>query len=238
MSELKEVWDLFDKDYRHRGTFVRGNGLIPDGLYHKTVEVIPTDMEGNLLLTRRSMRKKSGAGQLEFPAGSVISGETEEEAALRELKEETGLQPSKIFFLQRARMKGIIRYTYLAYIPDITTTQITCPPAEVMGYRIVSFHQWAELLTTQEYNGFRLNCYNKTFMENMEKLVNRYASEKEEAAAAAAASSQRAPLSQSKGLGTKKPRHLDTRCYETDPIAQPEADPDWEPNFEQGDDGT
>ena len=233
MPELKEVWDLFDKDYRPRGTFIRGNGLIPDGLYHKTVEIIPTDMEGNLLLTRRSMHKKSGAGQLEFPAGSVISGETEEEAALRELKEETGLQPKKIFFLQRARMKGVIRYTYLAYIPDIITAQIKCPPVEVMGYRFVSFKQWAELLTTQEYNAFRLSCYNKSFMENMEKLVNRYTAEKAEETAAA----QKAPLTPSSRLGTKKPRHLDHRCYETDPITQPEADPDWEPDFEQGDDG-
>lgn len=232
MPETREVWDLYDKEYNKRGTFIRGKGMIPDGLYHKTVEIIPTDMEGNLLLTRRSMRKKSGAGQLEFPAGSVISGETEEDAVLRELAEETGLRPKKIYFMQRARMKGVIRYTYLAYIPDLIISEIKCPPEEVSDYRFATFQQWAELLTTQEYNGFRTSCYTKPFMDTLKDLVNRYAAENTEHK-----KTERAPLSQNTGLRAKAPKHLDKRCYETDPLPPPEF-PDWPPIFEQGDDGT
>lgn len=230
MSQHKEAWDLYDKNYKKCGTFIRGKGLIPDGLYHKTVEIIPTDMEGNLLLLRRSQYKKSGAGQLEFPAGSVISGETEEDAALRELREETGLRPQKIYFMQRARMKGIIRYTYLAYIPALMTDTITCPPQEVMGYRFVDFQQWKELLTTQEYNGFRVACYTSELINNLEKLVNRY---KEDALPIA---KERSELTRSSGLGSKKPRHLDPRCYEKE-VPVPTGCEEWEPDWEQGDDG-
>lgn len=231
MSELKETWDLFDKDMNHRGIFIRGNGTIPPDLYHKTVEVIPTDMEGNLLLTRRSMFKKIGGGQLEFPSGSVLAGETEDQAVSRELMEETGLQAKKVYFLQKARMKGIIRYTYVAYVPDLMTTEIIFPPAEVMGYRFATFKQWQALLTTDDYNRFRTNLYNLKFMDTLEKLVNKYAHE--------AAPKAHKPLKPSEGLlRTKTPRHLDKRCYEADEVVLPQEMPEeLEPLIEQGDDG-
>ena len=193
----QEVWDLFDKDLNFRGTFIRGNGYIPADLYHKTVEVIPTDMEGNLLLTRRAMTKRIAAGQLEFPAGSVISGETEENAAVRELEEETGLRAKKIYFMQRARSKGIIRYTYVAYIPDLMTTYINYAKDEVMGYRFATFQQWQALLTTQEYNQFRTACYTPQFMQALKSLVNRYAKE--------AKQKEKPPLKASSGLCGKSP---------------------------------
>lgn len=43
-----------------------------------------------LVLTRRSARLKNHAGQWAFPGGSMDSGETPEQAALRELEEEVG----------------------------------------------------------------------------------------------------------------------------------------------------
>lgn len=232
MSEV-EIWRLYDKNMNFVCNFTRGAGKIPDGLYHKTVEVIPTDMEGNLLLTRRSLRKRFGGGTLEFPAGSVISTESEVEAACRELKEETGLTAVKLFFVQKARMKGMIRYTYIAYIPDMKKCNISYPKEEVMGYRFVTFDQWMELLTTDEFNSLRTSCYNQRLYDSVKKVVMRHADE---------ADQEEAPkpyheMPVSSGLATKKPRHLDLRCYD-DSDDYPNLPDNWEPTIEEGDDKT
>lgn len=230
-----ETWDLFDKNNNFKGTFIRGNGMIPQGLYHKTVEVIPSDMQGNMLLTQRSMRKKSGGGQYEFPAGSVISGETEQQAAVRELKEETGLRPSKLYLLQIARSPGIIRYTYLAYIPNLMDKKIVYPPEEVMGHMIVDYDTWMTMLTTDQYNHFRTNSYNAKLYATVKKLVHTYAQEKApETDFQTPQSSQPRTLVAANKLKSKVHLTDEERYRETD---EPEL-PNGEPSVEQGDDGT
>ena len=233
-DENKEIWDLYDADEKPKGTFVRGKGQIPDGLYHKTVEVIPTDMEGHILLTRRSMNKKRGAGLLEFPSGSVISGEKEEQTAVRELNEETGLRPKKIYLLQKTRSKGIIRYTYLAYIPDMMRSCIRYSEDEVMGHLFVNYDKWLHLVASPGYNQDRLRGYGPKLFTLVRELTNKYAKPEEEAVPHKA---PKAPLRRSETLSSgKAPKHLDERCYQKDDfVPEPE---DLEPEIEEGDDGT
>jgi 8-oxo-dGTP pyrophosphatase MutT (NUDIX family) len=50
--------------------------------------------EPTVLLTLRSARLNSHAGQVSFPGGRMEAGETPEQAALREAKEEVGLDPA------------------------------------------------------------------------------------------------------------------------------------------------
>lgn len=229
MTNNQEVWDLYDKDLNHKGTFIKGKGRIPDGYYHKTVEVIPTDMMGNIMLTRRSMFKKRGAGLLEFPAGSVLAGEKEEKAALRELLEETGLQAKELVFLQRVRTKGLIRYTYLAHIPNMTTAEINCPPEEVMGYVFVNFEQWQSLITTSEYNVSRAFYSDKLF-DMINKLVNKYTSANE---VRKQTQNARQPTLRRAQVLTNNPKNLDNSYFETNTC----HDDELEPSFERGDDG-
>lgn len=205
--ENKEIWDLYDKDLNFVKPFVRGSGFIPRGLYHKAVEIIPTDMKGHLLLTRRSLRKRIGGGCLEFPAGSVISGETEKDAAIRELREETGLQATKLFFLRRVRTNGIIRYIYLACIPDLLEHDIDYDPQEVMGYQFVSFDRWLALLTTGEYNVVRTNCYDEKLFATVKKLVMQDAPENPDDTP-----KPRVALTQRNTLATKTLKQPDRHC--------------------------
>ena len=231
----QEVWDLFDKDYKFVRKFVAGKGsVIPDDLYHKCVEVIPTDMEGHLLVTQRAMKKRSAPGLWEFPAGSVLAGESEEAASVRELKEETGLRPKKLYFIQRARMRGVIRYIYIAYIPELTTALLNLPPDEVMDARLINYDEWMALVTTSDYNHFRTNAYNIKFYETLKVIVNKYA---DEAQLTTSENVSQKPFVRSNGLKNKKPKHLDKRCYEENET-YPLGYEDWEPPVEQGDDGT
>lgn len=221
----EEIWDLYDKEMNFIRTFVRGSGFIPRGLYHKAVEVIPTDMKGHLLLTRRSLRKRIGGGCLEFPAGSVISGETEKAAALRELWEETGLKATKLYYLRRVGTNGIIRYIYLACIPDMLERDICYDPQEVMGYQFVSYDRWLSLLTTDEYNVVRTNCYDEKLFATVKTLVQQNVADEPEVSP-----KPRATMTQRKSLATKTLKQPDKRCFgDTDDNLDI-------PDLEQGDD--
>ncbi len=59
------------------------------------VVILPIDRNGNILLVRQ-FRHAVNKELLELPAGSMDPGETPEEAASRELREETGFRPGKL----------------------------------------------------------------------------------------------------------------------------------------------
>lgn len=138
-----EFWDLYDLKMNRVGKIRRG-AQIPGGLYHLCVEVIPTDMKGHILITQRSLGKKFGAGKYEFPAGSVMSEESAAVAALRELREETGLNASKLMLFQtektpyKSDTSGIIRNTYVALVEDLTERQVTLQVSETINYKIIT----------------------------------------------------------------------------------------------------
>ena len=56
------------------------------------VVIIMTDETGERILLNREFRMAAGMWVINFPAGLIDAGETPEEAATRELREETGLE--------------------------------------------------------------------------------------------------------------------------------------------------
>jgi 8-oxo-dGTP pyrophosphatase MutT (NUDIX family) len=63
--------------------------------------MFPAEAQVHLLLTVRSSRLPSHAGQISLPGGAVESGEVIEGAALREAHEETGVDPAAVRLLGR-----------------------------------------------------------------------------------------------------------------------------------------
>jgi 8-oxo-dGTP diphosphatase len=56
-----------------------------------SVRAVIYDKQGRLLLLKRSMKSKNYPGKWEFPGGKVDPGERFDDAMLREVREETGL---------------------------------------------------------------------------------------------------------------------------------------------------
>ncbi|MEI6025942.1 MAG: CoA pyrophosphatase [Betaproteobacteria bacterium] len=79
------------------GVTQEGHGAGVEGLPHHT-EWSPAPA---LLLTRRASGLRSHAGQWALPGGRMDEGETPEQAALRELREEIGLRPGPSAVLGR-----------------------------------------------------------------------------------------------------------------------------------------
>jgi ADP-ribose pyrophosphatase len=90
--------------YRGRAIHVRVDSVVKPNEKETTREVVehvdcvvilPVDAKGNILLVRQ-YRHAVDRELLELPAGSIDPGETPEQAATRELQEETGFKPGRL----------------------------------------------------------------------------------------------------------------------------------------------
>lgn len=86
-----EKWDLYTR-YREKSGLecIRGEQF-PDGLCHLTVHVWIRNSRGEYLISRRSASRPTFALMWECVGGAVTRGESSLEGALREVKEEVGL---------------------------------------------------------------------------------------------------------------------------------------------------
>ena len=156
---MEEYWDLFREE---DGTFervIRRGQKVPRNHYHKTVEVAVTDGTGHLLVTRRALTKRTGPGKYEFPAGSVQAGETPQEAAGRELFEETGLRSEQFTLLSEGYIPGMRRYLFVTVMPDLLSRELVLQPEETIGYAFVTYRRWRKMLIDGSYDASRLEMY-------------------------------------------------------------------------------
>lgn len=92
-----EIWDLYDENREFLGReHVRGEQLPIDG-YHLVVHVWIRNSKGEYLISQRSANRPTCPLMWECVDGSVIKGEDSLQGAIREAKEEVGvdLSPEK-----------------------------------------------------------------------------------------------------------------------------------------------
>ena len=86
-----ELWDLYTEDRKLTGlTHVRGEE-IPKGYYHLTVHVWLRNSKGEYLISQRAASRPTFPLMWETVGGAVLAGEDSLTAAIREVKEEVGL---------------------------------------------------------------------------------------------------------------------------------------------------
>ena len=86
-----ELWDLYGKNRKKTGlVHKRGEPLPKDG-YHLTVHVWIRREDGKFLISQRSRNKSTYPLYWECVGGSVLAGEDSLQGAIRETKEEIGI---------------------------------------------------------------------------------------------------------------------------------------------------
>ncbi len=107
MDDLTEKHISSEQQYRGRIIKVRVDEVeLPSGMksYREVVEhpgavaVIGKNEQGQLIFVKQ-FRYPTGQALLEIPAGKLDPGETPEDCAIREMKEETGYRPGKLQLL-------------------------------------------------------------------------------------------------------------------------------------------
>ena len=118
-QETPELWDLYTKDKQISGkSHTRGVWPIPDGYYHMIVHVWIRNSKGEYSMSQRAATRPSHPLEWECVGGSVLKGETSLQAAIREIKEEIGLDLTNsdgrlIFSQLRDRIKKPNNVGYL-----------------------------------------------------------------------------------------------------------------------------
>ena len=140
-----ELWDLYNEQGQKTGeTWERSRALeIPEDRYHIVCDVLIRHQDGEFLLTLRDPEKDIYPGCLEASAGgSALAGETPEEAARREMLEETGLTADRLELIGttvRPHSHSVI-YAYLAIV-NCEKDSVRLQPGETVDY------QWVDVLT-------------------------------------------------------------------------------------------
>ncbi len=139
-------------------TIIRGEE-IPADCYHIVVNIMTVNSKGEILLTQRAP-EKSSPGCWETTGGSKRCGETERQAAVRELFEETGIRQNEddmIFCGCRRVRKWILTY-YLTFA-DEPETGIVLQKGETSAYRWVTPEQFLHIAATGAFNGAEAPVY-------------------------------------------------------------------------------
>lgn len=130
-----ELWDLYNEKRELTGkTHIRGE-KVPHGFYHLVVHVWIRNSKGEYLISQRSADRPTFPLMWECVGGSAVAGEDSLTAALREAKEEVGIDLSadcgKIRYSVVGRIVNGVKFTDIVdvwvfeYNGDIDLTNAT-----------------------------------------------------------------------------------------------------------------
>ena len=149
---MAEYWDLFDEERRPLGRTVVRGGMEPmNNEYHIVVMIVTMNSHGQILCTLRSPDKTSYPNVWELTAGSALAGEDSYSAAVRELREETGIvaQEGELKFLMTVKEStAFIDCYFLRH--DAEISELTLQEGETVDARWVSRSEFENLIARKK----------------------------------------------------------------------------------------
>ncbi len=139
-------------------THIRGEKLTEEE-FHIVVDILSVNKDGKILITKRHPDKPFG-GRWEISGGSVISGETSLQGAVRELYEETGLT---VRADELAYCGTIVRtpsgclHDFYLYKGDFSEKDITLQECETVDFRLVTPDELYKMARDGEFLDFVYN---------------------------------------------------------------------------------
>ena len=135
-----EVWDAYNKEFEkiEGMTLIRGE-TIPDGVYHLVSDVIVRHADGTYLLMQRDSRKHFGGMWEATAGGSALTREGPLACAIRELREETGIESEALTEVGRVvNDHNHTLYVEFLCVTDCEKEQVTLQEGETSAFRWVT----------------------------------------------------------------------------------------------------
>lgn len=158
-----EYWDVYDKKGKWKRRVIKKGERLKNDEYHIIVEGWIWRDDGNFIIQRRALDKKSFAGMWYCSAGgSVISRETPKEGMVREFKEELGIDISEdeLSLKRIITERNTIFYIYLVR-KNISLDEITLQEEEVMDVDLADPSKIKKMVEDKTFIG--LDYYEKFF---------------------------------------------------------------------------
>lgn len=180
-----EKWDLYTKYRENTGKeHIRGKEL-PDGYYHLVVHVWIRNSKGEYLISQRAADRPAFPLMWECVGGSVIKGESSIEGAIRETKEEVGVnllpeQGELLFSKLRGEIDGkkfndimdvwLFNYDGEFSLKDATTAEVAdCRWMKTDEIR--KLYDMGEFVNTLDYFFCAFNTYKQDYSSIIGSIV-------------------------------------------------------------------
>jgi 8-oxo-dGTP pyrophosphatase MutT (NUDIX family) len=146
-----ELWDAYREDGTPAGrNLVRGEA-IPDGLFHLVSEIVVRHEDGTFLLMQRDLKKTNFPGLYVASAGgSAVVGERPYDTAIRELREETGIEALELEEIYKCKSKDTIYYGYLCKT-NCDKASITLQEGETISYLWLTKEEFFKFIESDKY---------------------------------------------------------------------------------------
>ncbi len=167
---MKELWDIYDNNKAKTGIVKERGSSMENGQYHLVALIWIKGFNGKYLISKRSSQV-DGAGKWQPTGGSVISGESSIDGAIREVKEEIGLNASadkmKLF---TSKFVGedcgwIADYWHL--YDDINIQDVICQEEEVADVMWASIDEIKDLIKKDQFFHGDLHLGELDIMDDM-----------------------------------------------------------------------
>ena len=155
-----EIWDLYDEHGKLTGKdHIRGE-KVPDGYFHLVVHVWIKNSKGEYLIAQRAADRPTFPLMWECVGGSVTKGENGLQGAVREVKEEVGIDLSPadgklVFSRVRKHFNDIFEVWLFDYDGDIdlknATTAEVAQTAWLNRSEIKALFEQGKFVDTLEY---------------------------------------------------------------------------------------
>lgn len=164
-----ELWDVLSADGKPTGkTVVRGGNILKTGEYHLVVHIWPVNDYGSILIQKRTKTKRLMPGMWAATGGAAISGETSEEAAMRELGEELGIKASlgDLKFVKRIKRRNSFIDMWVINV-NVKVPELKLQKSEVAEAKWVSKLALMGMIDNGQYHN-----YGHEYFENVWHCVD------------------------------------------------------------------
>ena len=154
-----ELWDAYNSNYEKiEGMTLVRDEEIPQGVYHLVCEILVRHVDGTYLLMKRDPTKPLYPNMWEATAGgSALQGETAEQGAMRELREETGIVADKLEFLEKT-LAQTCWYVKFLCVTDCDKNSIKLQKGETCDYKWVTVEE-ALAMSDSELVGWHMRKF-------------------------------------------------------------------------------